>query len=95
MKRPSIFEIATAFDNWNEGNFKPQEDGYGSISDKYNSYKKVYNQLTEKEKTLSFKHPYLAIEIKKNREKAFRARCILMALKMDMVTPSGIVIGAP
>ena len=70
---PNIFERARAYDNWNEGNFQPQEDGYGSISDKYNSYKKVYDQLSEKEKTLSFKHPYLAIEIKKNREKAFRA----------------------
>ena len=90
LRTPNIFERAKAYDNWNEGNFQPQEDGYGSISDKYNSYKKVYDQLSEKEKTLSFKHPYLAIEIKKNREKAF-----MMALKMDMVTLSGIVIGAP
>ena len=37
---PNIFERARAYDNWNEGNFQPQEDGYGSISDKYNSYKR-------------------------------------------------------
>lgn len=73
QRMPNIFERARAYDNWNEGNFPPQEDGYGSISDKYNDYKKVYNQLTEKEKTLSFKHPFLAIEIKNNREKAFKA----------------------
>ena len=54
LRTPNIFERAKAYDNWNEGNFQPQEDGYGSISDKYNSYKKVYDQLSEKEKTLSF-----------------------------------------
>ena len=43
------------------------------FDDKYDNYKKVYNQLNEKEKVLSFKHPFLAIEIKENREKAFRA----------------------
>ena len=73
QRTPNIFERARACDNWNEGNFQPQEDGYDSISDKYSSHKEVYNQLNDKEKKLSWKHPFLAIEIKKNREKAFRA----------------------
>ena len=65
LNRPSIFEIATAFENGQEGIISPQNDGDG--------YKKVYNQLTEEEKSLSYRHPVLAVEIKKNREKAFRA----------------------
>ena len=73
QRTPNIFERARACDNWNEGNFQPQEDGYDSISDKYSSHKEVYNQLNDKEKKLSWEHPFLAIEIKKNREKAFRA----------------------
>ena len=66
LNRPSIFEIATAFD-------KPDNDGYNSISDKYDEHKEVYNLLNDKEKSLSWRHPFLAIDIKKNREKAFRA----------------------
>ena len=65
LNRPSIFEIATAFENGQEGIINPQNDGDG--------YKKVYNQLTEEEKSLSYIHPVLAVKIKKNREKAFRA----------------------
>ena len=65
MNRPSIFEIATAFENGQEGIISPQNDGDG--------YKKVYNQLTEEEKSLSYRNPVLAVKIKKNREKAFRA----------------------
>ena len=65
LNRPSIFEIATAFENGQEGIINPQNDGDG--------YKKVYNQLTEEEKSLSYRHPVLAVKIKKNREKAFRA----------------------
>ena len=87
LNRPSIFEIATAYD-------KPERDGYeSSINDKYDNYKKVYNQLNEKEKTLSFKHPFLAIKIKKIEKKHSKQRCILMAQKMDMETQSVIVIG--
>ena len=93
QRTPNIFERARAYDNWNEGNFPPQEDGYDPINDKYKDYKKVYNQLTEKEKTLSFKHPFLAIEIKKIEKKHSKQRCILMAQKMDMETQSVIVIG--
>ena len=73
LRTPNIFERAKAYDNWNEGNFQPQEDGYGSISDKYNDYKEVYNQLTDEEKSLSYRYPFLAVKIKENREKAFRA----------------------
>ena len=40
QRMPNIFERARACDNWNEGNFQPQENGYSSISDKYNSYKR-------------------------------------------------------
>ncbi len=40
QRTPNIFERARACDNWNEGNFQPQEDGYDSISDKYSSHKK-------------------------------------------------------
>ena len=65
LNRPSIFEIATAYENGQEGIINPQNDGDG--------YKKVYNQLTEEEKSLSYRHPVLAVKIKKNREKAFRA----------------------
>ena len=66
LNRPSIFEIATAFD-------KPNNDGYKSVSDKYDEHKVVYNQLNDKEKSLSYRHPFLALKIKENREKAFRA----------------------
>ena len=40
---------------------------------KQNEYENVYNQLNDKEKSLSWRHPFLAMEIKKNRDKAFRA----------------------
>ena len=33
----------------------------------------MYNQLNDKEKSLSWRHPFLAMKIKENREKAFRA----------------------
>lgn len=62
LNRPSIFEIATAYEEWN--------NGYVSKQDKY---EKVYNQLNEEEKSLSWRHPFLAMKIKDNREKAFRA----------------------
>ena len=65
LNRPSIFEIATAFENGNNGKIHPQNDD--------DSYKEVYNKLTEEEKSLSYKHPFLALKIKKNRGKAFRA----------------------
>ena len=62
LNRPSIFEIATAY-----------EDGNNGYVSKQNEYENVYNQLNDKEKSLSWRHPFLAMEIKKNRDKAFRA----------------------
>lgn len=62
---PSIFEVATAFD-------KVASYDYDSVKNKLDSYKKVYNKLTTKEKLLSLMHPLLAIEIKKNRDKALK-----------------------
>lgn len=67
--RPSIFEIALSYENGNEGHIQPQD----YVKNKYKGYKQIYDQLTEEEKELSYKHPFLAIKIKKNREKAFRA----------------------
>ena len=62
LNRPSIFEIATAFENGNNGYVSKQK-----------KYEEVYNQLNDKEKSLSWRHPFLAMKIKENREKAFRA----------------------
>ena len=62
LNRPSIFEIATAFEDGNNGYVYKQDE-----------YEKVYNQLNEEEKSLSLRHPFLAMKIKDNREKAFRA----------------------
>lgn len=67
--RSSIFEIALSYENGNEGHIQPQD----YVKNKYKGYKQIYDQLTEEEKELSYKHPFLAIKIKKNREKAFRA----------------------
>ena len=58
LNRPSIFEIATAFEDGNNGYVSKQKE-----------YENVYNQLNDKEKSLSWRHPF----IKENREKAFRA----------------------
>ena len=60
QRMPNIFERASACDNWNEGNFQPQEDGY---EDKY--YK-----LTDDEKSLVFRHPGYAFKFNANAEKA-------------------------
>ena len=40
---------------------------------KQKEYENVYNQLNDKEKSLLWRHPFLAMKIKENREKAFRA----------------------
>ena len=60
LNRPSIFEIATAFEDGNNGYVYKQDE-----------YEKVYNQLNEEEKSLSLRHPFLAMKIKENRDKAF------------------------
>jgi hypothetical protein len=62
MRRPSIFEIATAYEDGNNGYVSKQKE-----------YENVYNQLNDKEKSLLWRHPFLAMKIKENREKAFRA----------------------
>ena len=58
LNRPSIFEIATAF-----------EDGTNGYVSKQKEYEDVYNQLNDKEKSLLWRHPFLAMKIKENREK--------------------------
>ena len=68
QKVPSLFEEAMLGRVYDE----PKDDGYNSINEKYRNYKGVYNQLNEKEKSLSWRHPFLAIKIKENREKAFK-----------------------
>ena len=60
-RRPTIFEIATAFENGQEGMLHPQNDGGG--------YKKVYGQLNERERTLTYRHPILAMKIKKTERR--------------------------
>ena len=62
LNRPSIFEIATAFEDGNNGYVSKQKE-----------YEDVYNQLNDKEKSLLWRHPFLAMKIKENRKKAFRA----------------------
>ena len=61
LNKPSIFEIATAYEDGNNGYVSKQDE-----------YEKVYNQLNDKEKSLSWRPPFLAMKIKDNREKAFR-----------------------
>ena len=56
---PNIFERARAYDNWNEGDFQPQEDGYED----------TYNTLSNDEKSFVFKHPTLAYKFNKNAKK--------------------------
>ena len=60
QRTPNIFERARAYDNWNEGNFPPQED----------SYEDTYNKLTDDEKSFVFRHPGYALKFNANAEKA-------------------------
>ncbi len=60
QRMPNIFERARAYDNWNEGNFQPQEDGY----------KDKYYKLTDDEKSFVFRHPGYAFKFNANAEKA-------------------------
>ena len=59
---PNIFERARAYEDGNEGNFPPQEDGYED----------TYNTLSDDEKSFVFKHPTLAYKFNKNAKKAKR-----------------------
>ena len=63
QRMPNIFERARAYDNWNEGNFPPQEDGYED----------TYNTLSNDEKSFVFKHPTLAYKFNNNANKAKKA----------------------
>ena len=60
QRMPNIFERARAYDNWNEGNFPPQEDGYED----------TYNTLSNDEKSFVYRHPILAYKFNNNANKA-------------------------
>ena len=60
QRTPNIFERARAYDNWNEGNFPPQEDGYED----------TYNTLSNDEKSFVYRHPILAYKFNNNANKA-------------------------
>ena len=60
MRRPSIFEVATAFEDGQEGVMKQQDDG------PYETYK----TLSKDEKSFVTRHPFFADMFDKNAEKA-------------------------
>ena len=60
QRMPNIFERARAYDNWNEGNFPPQEDGYED----------TYYTLSNDEKSFVHRHPILAYKFNNNANKA-------------------------
>ena len=60
QRMPNIFERARAYDNWNEGNFPPQEDGYED----------TYYTLSNDEKSFVYRHPILAYKFNNNANKA-------------------------
>ena len=62
LNRPSIFEIATAFEDGQEGEIKQKNNG------PYESYK----TLSEEEKSFVFRHPKLAYAFNNNANKAKR-----------------------
>ena len=62
LNRPSIFEIATAFEDGQEGEIKQKDKG---------PYE-TYRDLSEDEKSFVFKHPTLAYKFNKNAKKAKR-----------------------
>ena len=60
LNRPSIFEIATAFEDGLEGEIKQKDKG---------SYE-TYRDLSDDEKSFVFKHPTLAYKFNNNANKA-------------------------
>lgn len=62
LNRPSIFEIATAFEDGQEGEIKQKDKG---------PYE-TYRDLSDDEKSFVFKHPTLAYKFNKNAKKAKR-----------------------
>ena len=63
LNRPSIFEIATAFEDGQEGEINKEKDGY----------KKTYGTLSNDEKSFVFRHPSLAYAFNNNANKAKKA----------------------
>ena len=59
LRRPTIFEIATAFENVQEGVIKQKDKG---------PYE-TYRNLSDDEKSFVFKHPTLAYKFNKNAKK--------------------------
>ena len=62
LNRPSIFEIATAFEDGQEGEIKQKDKG---------PYE-TYRDLSDDEKSFVFKHPTLAYKFNNNAKKAKR-----------------------
>ena len=60
LNKPSIFEIATAYEDGNEGYIKPQKD----------DYEKTFKTLSNDEKSFVFRHPILAYKFNNNANKA-------------------------
>lgn len=62
MRRPSIFEIATAFEDGKNGEIKQKDKG---------PYE-TYRDLSDDEKSFVFRHPTLAYKFNNNTNKAKR-----------------------
>ncbi len=62
LRRPTIFEIATAFEDGQEGEIKQKDKG---------PYE-TYRDLSDDEKSFVFKHPTLAYKFNNNAKKAKR-----------------------
>ena len=60
QKVPSLIEIATAYEDGNEGNVKQKEKGIYE----------TYQDLTDDEKRFVFRHPMLAYDFNNNANKA-------------------------
>lgn len=69
QKVTSLLDEASLVMMYNE----PTNDGYNKIKHHHDEYKEVYDRLTPQERELSLLHPYLALSIKKNMQKAFQA----------------------
>ena len=74
LNRPSIFEIATAFEDGQEGEIKQKDKG---------PYE-TYRDLSDDEKSFVFKHPTLAYKFNNNANKAKKSEEIQVVLLMVM-----------
>ena len=77
LNRPSIFEIATAFEDGKEGEIKQQDKG---------PYE-TYRDLSDDEKSFVFRHPMLAYKFNNNANKAKKLEGIQETPLMVMVMP--------